>query len=79
MEDQGKRIQENEPKAEKDDRKSDRTRQKNKRGEKEQWDQTVSPEIPDREVRRHQKSPASLGEKNDKGSTVKGELIKDER
>ena len=29
-------------------RKSDRTRQKNKRGDIEKWDQTDSPEIPDR-------------------------------
>ena len=34
------------------------TRQKNKRGDIEKWDQTDSPEIPDRG--RHQKSPASL-------------------
>ena len=31
-----------------EDRKSDRTRQKNKRGGIEKWDQTDSPEIPDR-------------------------------
>ena len=30
------------------DRKSDRSRQKNKRGDIQQWDQTDSPEIPDR-------------------------------
>ena len=41
----GKRGQENGLKA---DRKSDRTRQKNKRGNIEKWDQTDSPEIPDR-------------------------------
>ena len=29
-------------------RKSNRTRQKNKRGDKEKWDQTDSPEIPDK-------------------------------
>ena len=37
------------------DRKSDRTRQENTRGDIEKWDQTDSPEIPDRG--RHQKSP----------------------
>ena len=42
------------------DRKSTRTSQKNKRGDIEKWDQTESPEIPDRG--RHQKSPASLEE-----------------
>ena len=48
MEVQGKRSQENGPKAEKD--KSDRTRQKKKRGYIyiEKWDQTDGPEIPDR-------------------------------
>ena len=40
------------------DRKSNRTRQKSKRGDIQKWDQTESPEIPDRG--RHQKCPASL-------------------
>ena len=41
------------------DRNSDRTRQKNKRGHIEKWDQTDSPEIPDRGGRQ-QKSLTSL-------------------
>ena len=45
MEVHGKRCQENGPKAEK----SGRTRQKNKTGDIEKWDQTdSSPELPDR-------------------------------
>ena len=45
---QGKSGQEHGPKAEKGESKSDRTRQKNKRGDIEKWYQTDSPEIPDR-------------------------------
>ena len=37
------------------DRNNDRTRQKNKRGDIEKWDQTGSPEIPDRGRCRMQK------------------------
>ena len=43
------RDQENGPNAEKNDRKSERTRQKNKRGYIEKCDQTDSSEIPDRD------------------------------
>ena len=49
MEVQGRRSQENGPKAEKDQTvKSNRTRQKNKRRDIEKWDQIDSPGIPDR-------------------------------
>ena len=41
------------------DRKSDRTRQKNNRGDVEKWDQTDIPEIPDR-GETSGKNPASL-------------------
>ena len=49
MEDLGKRSRENGLKAEKDmTERSNRTRQKNTSGDMATWDQTESPEIPDR-------------------------------
>ena len=57
MEVKEKRSQENGPKAQKDKTESKRTGQKNKRGDIEKWDQTVSPEI--QTGGRHQKYPAS--------------------
>ena len=57
----GKRCQENGPTAEKDNRLSDRTRQKNKRYI-EKWDQTGIPEIPDRGETSEIPRPPGFGE-----------------
>ena len=51
-------MRENGPKAENDKTETGHYRQKNKRRDIEKWDQTESPEIPDRG--RYHKCPASL-------------------